>query len=313
MCAERKELKTLVGKYGEVFFPEDITKTTEELVGLDNAKKFLGAFFKSVRNMRTYQHLPLPFRASALLEGVPGTGKTALVMALGKEFGIPILVVFSSKLIDQYLGKSQQNLDGLMEACTFAVDRLNSPLILFFDELDSIASERANENEVGEIKRLVISFIQAIDKLLALGKPIGIIGATNHVESLDSAVFRRFTFKFQFDYPDLDARLQIYKLFKRKFEEKGFTVSVDLSMLGNAEQPFAEGYTGSDIERVFEIAQTYMISEGKTSITTDLFQMAMSFVEGTRNQENIYSIQQRSRKAKEETQTEGKSSGKKVH
>jgi ATP-dependent 26S proteasome regulatory subunit len=314
MDTKQQGIKTLVGNYGEIFFPEDITKTAKELVGLEEPKKFLGSFFNAVKNIKKYGDLPLPFRASALLEGVPGTGKTALVMAMAKEYEIPILVVFASKLIDQFLGKSQQNLDSLMEACLYAVDTLQTPLIVFFDELDSIASERANEHEVGEIKRLVIGFIQNIDRLLAKGKPIGIIGATNHVKSLDSAVFRRFTFKFKFDYPDRNTRLKIFELFKKKFEDRGFLVKVDLSMLENDKQAFADGYTGSDIERVFEIAQTYMISIEKTVITTDLFQAAMKFVEGTRNQENMYSIQQRLHEAKEEQKTESKQpSRKEVH
>jgi len=262
--------------FGKLYFPDDIDKSINDLAGLDIIKDFLNSFYSTIINIQKKKQLPVKLRLSALLTGIPGTGKTTIVKAMAKQHKIPILVIFSSKLIQSFLGESLKRIAKLMEICQNFVKNTNTPLILFFDEIDAIASERANQNEVGEIKRTVISFLQELDYLLDLQLPIGVIGATNHPESLDTAVWRRFTFKFELPRPDKKVRTDIFNIFKGKFEIAGYNIHFLYDEVDK------EDFTGSDIERAFEIVLMRLIAkhDSKDIYDTD-FSEAMGFVKGT--------------------------------
>ena len=132
-----------------------------------------------------------------LLYGPPGTGKTTLTRAFAKEYDIPVCVVESYRLVSSLLGDTVKNITAVIDlAADIAKER--GAFILFFDEIDAVGSERSNIHEVGEIKRAVISFLQAIDRINYEGYPLAIIGATNHQHQLDSAIWRRFTFHLSF-------------------------------------------------------------------------------------------------------------------
>ncbi|MHA1679741.1 MAG: AAA family ATPase [Promethearchaeota archaeon] len=283
MSSKETSFQSLLGGFGKVYFPKDIQKTCDDLVGLEEEKEFLDVFYKIVKNIGKYKNLPIEIKLSALLEGVPGTGKTTLVKAKAKEYGIPILVVFSSRLISSLLGESTKKISRLMQLCQEYVIKEKSPMVIFFDEIDSIASERSSENEVGEIKRVVISYLQDLDYLLSQRLPIGVIGATNHAQVLDSAVWRRFTFKFKFKFPDKEMRKEIFKMFVEKFKDSEINMDIDINQLDSKDKPFADGFTGSDIERAFEIALMKCIASKQTTIDTSLFESAMKFVEGTKS------------------------------
>jgi SpoVK/Ycf46/Vps4 family AAA+-type ATPase len=130
------------------------------------------------------------------------------------------------------------------------------PLILFFDELDAIASERSNDQEVGEIKRLVITFLQRIDDMVISAPGVVLIGATNHAESLDRAVWRRFSFHIKFDLPPKEAK---FELIDRMLDDLEFNASLKMELgirnYKNREDvtDIIENYTGADIQRAFQV------------------------------------------------------------
>jgi len=116
------------------------------------------------------------------------------------------------------LGDTIKNIRNVVELAA-DIAKENGYFILFFDEIDAIGSERSNVHEVGEIKRAVISFLQVIDRVNYEGVPLAIFGATNHQHQLDSAIWRRFTFHLQFDFPDYHLRRRIIEMFVRKIEK----------------------------------------------------------------------------------------------
>lgn len=122
-------------------------------------------------------------RHRLMLVGPPGSGKTSLAEAIAAEVMVPMLVARYEALITSYLGETAGRLDALFDAVR------SRPCVLFFDEFDTIAKERGDLHETGEIKRVVSSLLLQIDRLPSY---VVVVVATNHPELLDRAVWRRF-------------------------------------------------------------------------------------------------------------------------
>lgn len=131
-------------------------------------------------------------RSRVLLEGPPGNGKTSLAEAIATETMLPFYVVRYEGVVSSFLGETASRLDRAFE---FARTRR---CVLFFDEFDTIAKERSDVHETGEIKRVVSTLLLQIDRL-----PSHVIAvcATNHAELLDRAAWRRFQLRLTLDAP----------------------------------------------------------------------------------------------------------------
>ncbi|MBD3353199.1 MAG: AAA family ATPase [Candidatus Lokiarchaeota archaeon] len=222
MTFTKEEIKTRLEKYGTVYFPNDIIDKPEDLLGLDKNKEMLEDFFKALKNYKKYakklRELRMTPSISVLLYGPPGTGKTSLTRALAKKYKIPMCVVEADRLVSPLLGDTLKNMRNVVEL-SGEIAKENGLFLLFFDELDAIASERSSVNEVGEIKRGVISFLQILDRIDYEGIPLAIFGATNHQSQLDSAVWRRFTFHAYFGFPDFIIRKEILIKYLERLEQ----------------------------------------------------------------------------------------------
>lgn len=131
-------------------------------------------------------------RNRILLSGPPGNGKTSLAEAVATELLVPLYVIRYESIISSFLGETTSRLDSAMN---FVRTRR---CVLFFDELDTIAKERSDEHETGEIKRVVSTLLLQIDRL---PPHVIVIGATNHDELLDRAVWRRFQIHAELSTP----------------------------------------------------------------------------------------------------------------
>lgn len=131
-------------------------------------------------------------RKKLLLLGAPGTGKTMTASVLAGELGLPLFVVRLDALITKFMGETAAKLRLIFDA----IQQVRG--VYLFDEFDSIGSQRGNSNDVGEIRRVLNSFLIMLeednsDSLL--------ISATNHVELLDQALFRRFDDIIEYQLP----------------------------------------------------------------------------------------------------------------
>lgn len=131
-------------------------------------------------------------RNRLLLSGPPGNGKTSVAEAVAAELMLPFYVIRYEGVVSSFLGETATRLDSAFE---FARTRR---CVLFFDELDTIAKERSDEHETGEIKRVVSTLLLQIDRLPA---HVILIGATNHSELLDRAAWRRFQVRAELSPP----------------------------------------------------------------------------------------------------------------
>ncbi|UZD24358.1 ATP-binding protein [Algoriphagus halophytocola] len=140
-------------------------------------------------------------RRKLLLVGTPGSGKTMTAHALAGELGLPLFIIRLDGLISRYLGESIAKLRLIFDAM------VDFRAVYLFDEFDSIGSTRTQGQEVGEIKRVLNTFLLQIEKDKSNSL---IIAATNLPESLDSALFRRFDDIIQYTKPSVEQIHQIY-------------------------------------------------------------------------------------------------------
>lgn len=131
-------------------------------------------------------------RNKVLLIGPPGNGKTSVAEGIAEALMVPLLTVRYENIIGAYLGETASRLSKLFE---YAKTR---QCVLFFDEFDTIGKERGDQQETGEIKRVVSSLLLQID---ALPSYVVTIAATNHDALLDKAVWRRFQLKLELPKP----------------------------------------------------------------------------------------------------------------
>ncbi len=134
-------------------------------------------------------------RRKLLLVGPSGTGKTMTAAALAGELGIPLFVVRLDVLITKFMGETAAKLRQVFDAVS------STRGVYFFDEFDAIGSQRGMANDVGEIRRILNSFLLMIEQDDSNSV---IAAATNHPDILDEALFRRFDDVVEYHVPSCE-------------------------------------------------------------------------------------------------------------
>ena len=141
---------------------------------------------------RLREHNLMP-RRKLLLVGPPGSGKTMTAEALAGELKLPLFTTLYDSLMGKYMGETASRLKLIFEAMTITKG------VYFFDEFDAIGTQRHNSNDVGEIRRILNSFLMFLEQ--EQGDSL-ILAATNHPQLLDKALFRRFDDVIEYQLPD---------------------------------------------------------------------------------------------------------------
>ena len=162
----------------------------------------LSRIIKEQRQRAKLQSHGLIPRKKLLFVGPPGTGKTMSASVLAGELGIPLFVVRLEGLITKFMGETAAKLRLIFDALT------QTRGVYFFDEFDSIGSQRGQANDVGEIRRVLNSFLQMIEQD---DSDSLILAATNHPDILDYALFRRFDDVIQFKLPEKALAIELIK------------------------------------------------------------------------------------------------------
>lgn len=150
-------------------------------------------------------------RHRVLLTGPPGNGKTSLAEAIADALMLPVISPRYESLIGSYQGETASRLAKLFE---YARSR---QCVLFFDEFDTLGRERGDQNETGEIKRVASSLLLQVD---ALPSYVVTVVATNHPETLDRAVWRRFQLRLDLPAPNLAAAGRWFEAWAKQHGEK---------------------------------------------------------------------------------------------
>ncbi|ACV48456.1 MULTISPECIES: CDC48 family AAA ATPase [Halomicrobium] len=194
--------------------------------------------------------------SGVLLYGPPGTGKTLLARAIAGESGVNFIHVNGPELLDRYVGESEESVREMFERA-----RQTAPSIVFLDEIDAVAGQRGESNEVSE--RVVSQLLTELDGITE-NPNLVVLAATNRRETLDDALLRpgRFEQHVEVPNPDRAARREILAVHTA---DKPLGDGVDLD--GLAAQ--TEGYSGAQIEALVREASMRAIRAVADDIDPD--------------------------------------------
>ena len=185
-----------------------VRKSFDDVILPDEVKKIVKLFVEEQLRADLLRSYSLEPRHKIMLVGKPGTGKTSFAEALAERLMVPLYMVRYDALIGSYLGETAMRLRQLFD---FVSTR---KCVLFFDEFDTIGKERGDSHELGEIKRVVSSLLLMTDSLPSYTI---VIGASNHPELLDRAVWRRFQLRVELPMPNKDSIQRWLAMFQRKY------------------------------------------------------------------------------------------------
>lgn len=194
-----------------------------------------------------------------LLSGPPGTGKTMTASALAGELGMPLFLVRLDALVTKFLGETSVKLRLIFEAMA------QTRGVYLFDEFDAYAGERGGGNDVGEMRRVVNSFLMMLEQDTSYSL---VLAATNHPELIDSAMFRRFDAVLTYALPSAEAAESIMR---------GRLAALSTRMVAWPDVvTAAAGLSQADVVRACEDAAKGAILVGDHEVTTAMLQGALA-------------------------------------
>lgn len=185
-----------------------------------------------------------------LLHGPPGTGKTLIAKAVAKASEANFISIKGSAFFSKWVGESEKAVREI-----FKKARQTAPTIIFFDEIDAIASGRGLTGDSGVGERVMSQLLTELDGIEEL-KSVVIIGATNRLDIVDKALLRpgRFDFILELPIPDLETRKAILEIHTKG---KPLDRSVDIPQLSKS----LEGWSGADLYSVCNKAAFFAIED----------------------------------------------------
>lgn len=228
-------------RFSQLTFSEGITDSFQRII-------------LEQRQQETLAGHGLKPRRKILLYGPPGTGKTVTASALAGELNLPLFTIRLDGLITKFMGETASKLRLIFDAMK------TTRAIYFFDEFDAIGGDRTFGNDVGEVRRILNSFLQFMEQDHSASL---ILAATNHVKLLDHALFRRFDDVIEYELPHKEQieqvvknKLAIYKKTKINWDE---IYSV------------AEGLSHAEITRACdEVIKHYVLKKSKSVSTENI-------------------------------------------
>ncbi len=245
----------------------------EEIVLPKLTQTKIDNYVNSLQARDKFMNLGIDIPESLLLYGPPGCGKTSIAHYIAQKTGLPLVTAKLDGMISSLLGSTAKNIRKIFN---YAQER---PCILFLDEFDAIAKARDDGHEVGELKRVVNSLLQNIDKF---NSDSILIAATNHEKLLDPAVWSRFSNIIEIPKP---SKVEIEELVHNNLsivetdflnDKKKTDVIVDLMV----------GLSPAEIKSlcINSIKQSVLKDEKTVSYVTFLYQLFLSV--GQSNDQN---------------------------
>ncbi len=220
---------------------EDIGGLTEEI------KKVREMVELPLRHPEIFEKLGIEPPKGVLLHGAPGTGKTLLAKAVASETNSHFILINGPEVISKFYGESEANLRKKFEEA-----EQNAPAIIFFDEIDAIATKR--EEAKGDVeKRVVAQLLGLMDGMKSRGKVI-VIAATNMPNLIDPALRRpgRFDREIEIGVPDKKGREDILKIHTRNMP---LAKNVNLKEIAKV----THGFVGADLNSLAKEAAMILL------------------------------------------------------
>ena len=229
-----------------------------DIAGIDEAKAEFEEIVSFLKQPEKYTIVGAKIPKGILLVGPPGTGKTLLAKAIANEADVPFFSVAGSEFVEMFIGIGASRVRDLFKKASE-----NAPCIVFIDEIDAVGRERGAGIGGGNDERE-----QTLNQLLTEmdgfkeNKGVIVVGATNRVDILDSALLRpgRFDRQVTVNLPDRLGRVGILKVHARNKP-----ISEDVSLLQLANR--TPGFSGADLANLLNEAAILATRYKKSSIT----------------------------------------------
>ena len=223
-----------------------------DLIVSTRVEQSLRRVVKEQRHLAKLLEHGLSPRRKILLVGSPGTGKTLTASALAGELGVPLFVVRLDALLTKFMGETAAKLRQIFDSLHSARG------VYFFDEFDAIGGQRVSPNDIGEVRRILNSFLVMIEEDASHSL---ILAATNHPQILDDALFRRFDDVIEYELPHVSQIAQILQSRLGRFAPP----MLDVSALAKT----AEGLSHAEITRAAEEAVKNAVMLDRAHIDPD--------------------------------------------
>ncbi|CAN6977333.1 unnamed protein product, partial [Brassica rapa subsp. trilocularis] len=258
MAVTNEHYLTALGNSNPSALRETVTYPTpnvswEDIGGLENVKRELQETVQyPVEHPEKFEKFGMSPSKGVLFYGPPGCGKTLLAKAIANECQANFISIKGPELLTMWFGESEANVREIFDKA-----RQSAPCVLFFDELDSIATQRGSSvgDAGGAADRVLNQLLTEMDDMSAK-KTVFIIGATNRPDIIDPALLRpgRLDQLIYIPLPDEESRYQIFKSCLRK---SPVAKDVDLRALAK----YTQGFSGADITEICQRSCKYAIRE----------------------------------------------------
>lgn len=210
-----------------------------------------------------FEHLGISAYKGILFYGPPGTGKTQLAKAVANETSMNFYTVNGPEILDKYFGESERKLREIFDTA-----KNNAPSIIFFDEIDAIASKRGDSQTEVHYSKIVTQLLTLMDGMQEREQVI-VMAATNRENSLDPALRRpgRFDFEIYVAPPDEKGREEILKIHSR---EMPLSEDVVLTQLAKT----LHGYVGADIAALCKEAALFALRRHVKDMESEITDVA---------------------------------------
>lgn len=251
IATPRGELSGLVrASYPEVHL-------SDLVLGSDLSRR-IRRIVREHREAKALSESGLTPRRKFLFSGPPGTGKSMTAAAIAGELGLPLFSILLDGVITKFMGETAAKLRLIFDAMHSARG------VYFFDEVDALAARRATDNDVGEARRMLNSFLQFLEEDQS-GSVI--VAATNHRTLLDPAIFRRFDTVFVYAKPTAEEARQILR---------NHLLAFDLSPIDWAKvDGQVEGLSQADLVAAAGDAARDAVLDNESVLTTEIINQAL--------------------------------------
>lgn len=192
---------------GELVLSKVSENKLSELVVTDDIKVRVERILKEFRLQEKLKKHGMNNRRKLLLAGPPGTGKTMTAGVLAGELHLPLCTIMMDKMVTKFMGETSVKLRQIFDTIN------ENPGVYLFDEFDAIGTERSLDNDVGEMRRVLNSFLQFIEQDDSRSL---IVAATNNPKLLDQALYRRFDDVLHYKLP---GEIEIQRLILNRLGE----------------------------------------------------------------------------------------------
>jgi len=224
-----------------------------DVAGMEELKRELDSkIIDPLANPEFYDEYGLGIENGILFYGPPGTGKTYMAKALAGQLGINHISAKAGDLVSKWIGEGAQNVQRMFDEA-----RANQPCLIFIDEIDALATDRGTHQSKSE-RQMVNQFLEELTELSDDDHNVIVIGATNRIDDIDSAMLRtgRFTEKIEVPPPDAEARVAVFRMHLSAPSEQ-------LAWNEIVEQ--TEGFVASDMESVAQRAARKAMQRARSS------------------------------------------------